>query len=285
MDEQPSDNWPFRFNKPAPSDPEQVRHSWQAIYYGIAERTVHRKRKRLMTLAVSSVILLLLGYGIWTWQFAWQERRTNYGNIERVTLPDGSVVVLSAHSSLRFPPRWNSRSREVWLSGEAYFEVTHTKSNSRFIVHSNDLRIEVLGTRFNVNNRTEKASIALNEGKVQLSSKELLSLHKQPIMMAPGDVVEIKGRDYNIKHGQQVERFSNWTNHSFHFNGTSMAEVAVFIQRYYGMEMQFADPSLQQLSLSGDLKIRDINQFLRTMEVALHIKTEVKDQVIFVYKQ
>lgn len=83
---------------------------------------------------------------------------TQYGEQRVVELPDHSVVSLNANSTLRFRNDWSQANtlREVWLDGEAFFSVQKQEGAAgpaKFIVHTNDLDVEVLGTRFNVSNR------------------------------------------------------------------------------------------------------------------------------------
>jgi ferric-dicitrate binding protein FerR (iron transport regulator) len=70
-------------------------------------------------------------------------------------LPDNSTVILNANSSLRYQENWEAELlREVWVDGEAFFSVVHTHNHQRFRVNvTDDLKVEVLGTEFNVKDR------------------------------------------------------------------------------------------------------------------------------------
>lgn len=112
---------------------------------------------------------------------------TAYGKTERITLPDQSVVLLNANSVLSYNDKWtDNKTREVWLAGEAYFEVkkSDARGNAKFVVHTDQLSVEVLGTEFNVNNRRGKTQVVLNAGKVRLTSDTTL---EKEIIMAPGE--------------------------------------------------------------------------------------------------
>ncbi len=111
--------------------------------------------------------------------------KSGYGEIVELTLPDQSVVQLNANSELRYPRRWDAQAvRTVFLDGEAFFEVTKDdQSHKKFIVHTKDLSVEVLGTEFNVNTRDLSTRVFLEAGSVKLSSLR----GESSLMMEPGD--------------------------------------------------------------------------------------------------
>ncbi|MEJ7830748.1 MAG: FecR family protein, partial [Segetibacter sp.] len=99
--------------------------------------------------------------------------KTDYGNLKSVVLPDSSLVVLNANSTIKFSNKWGkSKSREVWLQGEAFFNVRHINKDSsyiekyeQFIVHTDELIVEVLGTSFDIRQRRGKTEVVLETGK------------------------------------------------------------------------------------------------------------------------
>ncbi|MBK8505327.1 MAG: FecR domain-containing protein [Saprospiraceae bacterium] len=95
-----------------------------------------------------------------------------FGERQKIVLPDGSAVDLNANSSLRLGSQWVEGIQEVWLEGEAYFEVEKNLSKGvKFTVHTNGPDVEVVGTHFNVDSRKEETRIYLEEGKVCLILK------------------------------------------------------------------------------------------------------------------
>lgn len=101
---------------------------------------------------------------------------TKYGEIKKAALPYGSSVVLNAHSTISFYKHTlKSRPRQVWLDGEALFDVKHINKNlkdikesERFIVSTTDLNIQVLGTSFNVKKRTKVTEVVLQTGRIRI---------------------------------------------------------------------------------------------------------------------
>ena len=85
---------------------------------------------------------------------------TDYGKISRLVVPDSSVVVLNANSTIKYEKKWDKNApRELWLNGEAFFDVKHLDNDhkienyERFIVHTNNTTVEVLGTSFDIRER------------------------------------------------------------------------------------------------------------------------------------
>src|SRR5690625_3679105 len=102
----------------------------------------------------------------------------DYGDTRTVHLADGSVVNLNANSTLRVSRWMKWRSvREVWVTGEAYFSVKSTSDQRYFLVHTPQLNVEVLGTKFNIKDRYKSAKVVLQEGKVDRKSTRLNSSH------------------------------------------------------------------------------------------------------------
>src|SRR5215204_4276348 len=152
--------------------------AWQQVYLklaGAADTPVislpTRRKQRFGWAAAAVLIGLLLLAGNW---FIFQNSartviQTQLGEFREVVLPDGSLVKLHPASRLRFAKKWNkSDLREVWLEGEAFLEVKHlhrqgarVASGDRFVVHTDDLNIEVLGTSFSVNVRHQTSKVIL----------------------------------------------------------------------------------------------------------------------------
>ena len=136
----------------------------------------------------AAIILVLVGIGGYYFVQNQPERiqyETAYGEIKSFVLPDGSLVKLHANSQVSFVEEWEvGVDREVFLKGEAYFEVEKKpQTQAKFSVFTNDLKVEVLGTEFNVDTRKEKTEVVLNEGSIKLQLKDQA---KQRILMKPG---------------------------------------------------------------------------------------------------
>lgn len=209
---------------------------------------------------------------------------TNFGEVKQVVLPDSSVVTINANSKLTLAPVWSdSTMREVWLDGEAFFEVTKKPGNKSkdFFVHTEKLNIQVLGTSFDVKSRTELTRVVLTEGKVKIQSP--VNLHED-IMMLPGDAVELKNKQkIPVKLAVRPEYFAAWRNKQFVLNNTSLKDIALFIKEYYGTEVKFETAALEKIKLDGtSLPVEDEKIFLTVIEKATGIKIERTDKGIVI---
>ena len=141
-----------------------------------------RQSAWLSFLKVAAVFAGFLMLSIGAWWYLNQEDTityaTAYGETNTIALPDGSQVTLNGNSELHYLAGWETQpSREVWLKGEAFFEVEKIANTSqdeglvKFIVHTSSLDIEVVGTSFNVNDRRNATTVVLEEGKVKLQGR------------------------------------------------------------------------------------------------------------------
>lgn len=206
---------------------------------------------------------------------------TRPGEIKNWTLEDGSRVTLNSNSTLVVPRfGFGNGSREVHLTGEAEFIVTHQKDNARFIVKTdNALDVTVLGTEFTVYTRNHKTQVVLNKGKVQVGKSGV----KELITMTPGDIVRVDEQGA-IQHKklEQTEPFTAWKNHRFVFTETTLNEVAQVLKDNYSLEVEIVDPELGELTVSGSFKAMDAQELAESVAKVLNIRQDsLHDKVIF----
>jgi ferric-dicitrate binding protein FerR (iron transport regulator) len=210
---------------------------------------------------------------------------TKTSQIRTVSLPDGSMVTLNANSSVRFPSTFLKEPiREVWLEGEAFFEVKKHANATRFVVHTNEVTVEVLGTKFNVNARRQKARVVLNEGKVALR------LHRQKqdstLTMQPGDMIEYaKAGNTTSKKIVNPQTYTAWTQHRLEFHETSFQEIAEILKDTQGLDLHFQDAAMGKLVFSGSADARNIDLLWVKLAKAFHLKiTRAENRVSVEYK-
>ena len=208
---------------------------------------------------------------------------TAYGQTKELKLPDGSVVTLNAASKITFSPEWDDAAdREVWIDGEAFFSVTHTKNHQKFIVHTDEhSSVEVLGTKFNVYDRREKLRVVLQEGKVQITAKE----EDDPVLMAPGELVEWRRGDDNLqKQKVNPHLYTTWKEHEILFEKTPLTEVAQTLEDINGVKVNFHDSSLQSLNFTGSLSTNDLDNFLISLSKSFKIQVKHEGNQITLYR-
>lgn len=209
-----------------------------------------------------------------------QQHSTAYGQTKTILLPDGSEVILNANSELKHADSWSSDSaRQVWLQGEAFFSVRHQENDQKFIVHSGNIAIEVLGTEFNVNHRRTKTQVVLSTGKVRLQNNDRHT--PEEVIMNPGELVEIeKDRNGHIKKVVDTEVFTSWKENKLVFDGTPIAEIAQLLEDNYGYKVIIQDSVLAGKQFKGMVPANEIDNLLGQIAKVFNVDIDRKDKQI-----
>jgi ferric-dicitrate binding protein FerR (iron transport regulator) len=236
--------------------------------------------------AVLIGILILTGFLFVTlWQNKSTRYRTAYGETRSITLPDGSVVTLNANSSLTVSNDWEN-SRQVWLEGEAFFAVKKKKlpdskkgvEFSKFTVYANTLQVEVLGTEFNVSGRRRNTTVVLNSGKIKLS----LPLEKRNILMKPGDLVEVSGKEQTLtKKVVNPQIYNAWIHKEWILDNLSIQEIALKIEETYGVKVIITHKDTSAALVTGAVPTENLDILLQALSTTLNIKiTRNQEQIM-----
>lgn len=207
------------------------------------------------------------------------EFKTGYGETKSFTLPDGSNVVLNANSTLTLKSDWDVETpREIWLDGEAFFSVVHTENDQLFKVNTQEgVTVEVLGTTFNVYNRTKQTKVVLNSGQIRLNLPANES--SGGILMKPGEMVEYKEQQYKKK-SVDPQLYSSWTDNKIILDHTSLLEMVNMLKDNYGLEVKVADTALMKQTVSGSIPLGDPEILLQQMAKAFQLKIRKEGSVI-----
>jgi ferric-dicitrate binding protein FerR (iron transport regulator) len=164
---------------------------------------------------------------------------TPRGGQYQVVLADGSKVWLNAASSLRFPTSFTGNAREVTLTGEGYFEVTHDDAKP-FKVLANGVEIKVLGTHFNINAYKDEPTIktTLLEGSVKVG------IGAASKTIRPGEQAQIESHDNSLNpkimvQPVDVDATVAWKNGRFIFHGNNILSVMRQLARWYDVEVSY----------------------------------------------
>ncbi len=179
-----------------------------------------------------------------------------YGNRSVITLADGSRVWLNAGSRLIYPSKFVDKTREVFLTGEAFFDIAENDKQP-FVVKTVDVRVQVLGTSFNVSAYPEDYSVqtVVSEGIVEIK-KTGSGLFEKTVCIAPGQL------GYFNKKTQQTEiltvdidHYIMWTKGLFKFSNTDFSRIIKKLERYYNIRFQLDDPFKGIIQISGKLDV------------------------------
>lgn len=201
---------------------------------------------------------------------------TPRGGQYKVTLSDGTKVWLNAASSIVYPTNFTADERKVELTGEAYFEVAHNE-NQPFIVATKNQKIKVLGTTFNVNayNDDSKTVTTLLTGSVQLSKNNNGLLGK----LAPGQQAVLNEGSLHIEEVDATV-FSAWKDGQFRFKASSLADVLKQIERWYDVDVDYADVPSDIYIHASINRNRQLSTVLSALEKITNLKFQVKGRSI-----
>lgn len=190
---------------------------------------------------------------------------TNFGETITLVLDDDSKVILNANTKL-LVPRWRvfSTHREVWMNGEAFFDITKKSNRSKFIVHTNSLDVEVLGTRFNVSDRRDATKVVLQEGKVKVTAKN--NTEETAMLEKAGDYAEVKVKSPDlVTRSVDESLYTSWQEKRLKFKETPVQQVLQTIEDYYGIRIGSSDTTLYNRKFSGTLPNNDIDVILQAL--------------------
>ncbi|MEM7659111.1 MAG: FecR domain-containing protein [Bacteroidota bacterium] len=216
----------------------------------------------------AAVITLLIGSGLIFWwinsvpdQIIYQ---TGYGETKSITLPDQSVVTLNTNSSIRTAEVWkNDRPREIWLTGEAYFEVQQNP-NLPFIVSVADLETRVLGTSFYISGYpSTPISITLESGTIQVSNPhgDLSILQPREQLLADSDLQLWKVEKVDL------DQMGVWKEGMFAFNRITLKELIPSLERWYGVQIQLESGEAGNCWIHGPPTNKSIWDLLESFEI------------------
>lgn len=186
----------------------------------------------------------------------------------QLTLPDGSQVLLNRHSRLTYPATFADSSRDVALTGEAFFEVAHDARHP-FRVRAGGVVVRVLGTSFNVQTRGDSVQVAVRTGKVQLATPRqavVLTPNQQATYLATTDTIRRPVALNANRLAYQTGKLS--------FSNTSLAEVVLILRDVYDTDIRLSAPTLGRCRLTADFGQESIDAILAVVAETLSLTVQ-----------
>jgi len=208
---------------------------------------------------------------------------TSNGERSRLVLPDGTRVLISANTTFTYPAIFGKKNREVSLSGEAYFDVTHNK-DLPFIVKSKEINIKVLGTKFNIHaySNEDYFEASLVEGSIQAYSE---NKPKLSVKLAPNEKVIFNYANQSFdKSTTDLKVETAWTRGDLYFKSEKLLSILPKLERYYGVTFNIAGQIPNQI-LTASYHETDVNDILKNL--AVHYKfnyTKNGDTILLNFK-
>ena len=189
-----------------------------------------------------------------------------------ITLEDGTRVWLDSETELRYPTNFSTEEREVYVRGEAYFEVAKMQDKP-FIVKVDQMSVNVLGTKFNISTRVENVvQTVLIEGKVRLES------NGKQMVLKPNQKADFDSEreDWTIEN-VDVTSYVAWKDGNFVFDNKSLEYIMNRLSLWYDVEVQYSDEGVKGVKLSGDMKrYKNIQELLYFFERISDVRFVIK---------
>ncbi len=171
-------------------------------------------------------------------------------NATLVVLEDGTKVTLNANSNLRYPKTFASATREVFLDGEAYFQVVHN-TNKPFIVHSGKLKTQVLGTSFAVNaySGTSPLSVSVLTGKVSVKDEH----SNAQVVLTPGRVASTRKEHTKFSLSDLADPAESiaWIEDKMIFDNATLEETVFKLSNRFGVKIHIKNKDVSQQRITA----------------------------------
>jgi transmembrane sensor len=238
----------------------------------------YRKMLRVAASILLATILGTAGYFVGFRQHkpaVYSEIITNNKQVVNgITLPDGSVVTLNSNSKLTFPRSFTGNTREVSITGEAFFEVKPDAS-STFVITAGNAQIKVLGTSFNVcaYPDEETVDVVVETGKVQVICKANAQTTANNLILTPGEKGTVSNKDLTLEKTINADRnISAWRTRQFVFDETPLSDVVTALEKVYFTNIQIVDPAINTLVLTASFNDQPVDFILDVIRLTFNLE-------------
>ena len=241
---------------------------------------------RWMKYAAIIVVALLMGGGAGYWFYNQTEHQmlvavANEGIVKEVVLPDGTKVWLNNAATLKYPREFSEKERNVYLDGEAYFEVTKNR-HKPFTVESDAMRVRVLGTTFNFkcDKRCRIAEATLIEGEIEVKGNK----EEGQIILTPGQRAELNKSNGRLTVKQVDAKLDAvWHNNLIPFQKADIFAITRTLERFYDVKIILSPDIQPDKTYSGVLKRKsNIESVLKSLQNSIPINYKIVGNNIFI---
>ena len=267
------------------------KHLWEKIDQKTGNKTnVKKGQRKFLFLKSAAVWLLLAGFLVLSAKVVWEnnkeegeqvvltewvEKSVPSGEKLLLTLPDKSKVLVNSNSKIKFPTSFEKNSREVYLEGEAFFEVKKD-SDRPFFVFSGELTTEVLGTSFNINSRLERTKIALLEGKVKVKNGT------EEAFLSPGEMVD---DGFNGSGKLEVTSFiyakeMGWKDGQIKFRKKPLKAILQQLEDWYGVKFEHEKNINLDRTVTGTFQNDNLDNLLSGLGFTMNFNHTIDNKYV-----
>lgn len=246
---------------------------------------VFRLRPLRMALRYAAAIALLLAAGYWflmrdgndSTQIA--SFRTSAGEKRELMLPDGSTVILNENSELAYATSFEKR--RVRLSGEAFFEVARLNGQT-FTIDAEGATTTVLGTSFNVRAYPSEGTVevSVQTGKVALQKSE----DKEAQIILEAGEAGVFDKEKDAIQPADISNADSWKTQRLYFDNTPLGVVVGALERYFGVDIEVANPKLLNCRFVGEFSQPELKEILDVLAFTMLLDAEKQKDGSYVLK-
>ena len=196
------------------------------------------------------------------------------GQRSKVILPDSSLVWLNSGTKLTYNSNFGHTNRDIKLTAQALFQVTKN-TKLPFIVTCKELKVKVLGTRFDVDgySNEENIRVALQAGKVELLHSKNEAFRYQLI---PGQMAQFNNYSEKvIIHEVNMERVTAWTDGILYFNDSPMKDVLIKLERKYNIDIEVKNPKIYKSVFTATIKNETLDEIFRSIDYSCSVSCRI----------
>lgn len=202
------------------------------------------------------------------------------GQKMKLTLSDGSTVMLNAGSRIRYPEKFNGETRSVTLlDGEAFFDIKHNDEKP-FVVETPGTQTQVLGTAFNVQAYQEFKEVKVTVLRGKVAVKET-GEHKPVLLLPDEQVIVNTATGYQLKKHINANESIGWVQGKFIFRNETLMNVALILQNSYNVKIEFKKETTKEIRFTANFNSTDsLEKILFAIAKANGITYSIKDNIV-----
>lgn len=203
-------------------------------------------------------------------QLEWVEHKVPKGQKSVFMLTDGTRITANAETVLRHVKNFEAERREIYLEGEAYFEVAKDE-HKPFSVHSGDLVTTALGTAFNIKAiEGKELKVSLLEGKVKVATPD------EEEFLLPGKAASYSDSENGIKVSDfDEEEVLAWTKKIIYLKDTDIREVFEILEKWYGVDITFVNSPKKEIKVTGKYQDQTLKNLLSGLSYSAGFNYEI----------
>lgn len=227
------------------------------------------------------LLIPLIGLGVLYWANQYNQSAGQFtetiaprGQKSQIVLTDGTKVWLNSDTKIKYPGNFNKDQRDVYLDGEAFFEVAKNE-HQPFVVHTSDLRVKVMGTKFNIKAYADENQVetSLFEGKINLIINNSSAKNQIEKVVNPGQSFAYSKQDHQLAANKfPQDEIDGWKKNQLIFKDDTFSNLVRKVERWYDVKVVYDEKLFKDRRLTVELNEGErLEQLMRIISLALSV--------------